>query len=72
MSNPNDKIIKQSHEAFFHQIETLETKELLEIIKNYKLLLNQLDDYKGGLLNDLIDIAEKTIKRDLINSQISK
>jgi|TARA_B110000967_G_scaffold92937_1_gene95546 hypothetical protein len=72
MSNPNDKIIKQSHKAFFHQIEPLETKELLEIIKNYKLLLNQLDDYNGGLLNDLIDIAEKTIKRNLINSQISK
>lgn len=72
MGNPNDKIIKQSHEAFFYQIETLETKELLEIIKNYKLLLNQLDDYNGGLLNHLIDIAEKKIKRDLINSQISK
>ncbi|MGK0328990.1 MAG: hypothetical protein ACJAYY_002166 [Paraglaciecola sp.] len=72
MGNPNDKIIKQSQKAFFHQIETLETKELLEIIKNYKLLLNQLDDYNSGLLNDLIDIAEKTIKRNLINSQISK
>lgn len=62
MSNLNDKLIKQSQKAFFYQIETVETKELLEIIKNYKLLLNQLDDYNGGILNDLIDIAERTIK----------
>jgi hypothetical protein len=72
MSNPNDKLIKQSQKAFLSQIKTVSTKELLEIIKNYKLLLNQLDNYNGEILSDLIDIAEKKIKIDLINSPESK
>lgn len=62
MNNPNDELVKQSQKVFRSQIESVETKELLEIIKNYKLLMNQLDDYNGGILNDLIDIAEKKIK----------
>ncbi|MGK0411833.1 MAG: hypothetical protein ACJA1B_000015 [Polaribacter sp.] len=62
MSNLNDKLIQQSYKAFRSQLETVETKELLEIIKNYKLLLSKLDAYNGALLRDLIDIAEKKLK----------
>jgi hypothetical protein len=62
MSNLNDKLIQQSYKAFRLQLETVETKELLEIIKNYKLLLSKLDAYNGALLRDLIDIGEKKLK----------
>ena len=62
MNNPNDELVKQSQKVFRSQIESVETKELLEIIKNYKLLLNQIDDYNGAILSDLIAIAEKVIK----------
>ena len=62
MGNPNDDEIKEAHSAFLFQIETLENEGLTAIIKNYKLLMNQLDDYNGGILNDLIDIAERTVK----------
>ena len=58
MSTPNDELIKKSNEAFRIQIKDLSKESLLEIVKNYKLLLNQLDDYNGGLLKNLIEIAE--------------
>ena len=60
MSNLNDKLIKQSQKAFFLPNRNCRNKRTIR--KNYKLLLNQLDDYNGGILNDLIDIAERAIK----------
>lgn len=62
MSNPNDEKIKEAHSAFLSQIETIDTEGILAIIKNYKLLINQLDAYNGQLINHLIQIAENLIK----------
>ena len=63
MSTANDELIKKSNEAFRVQIKDLSKESLLEIVKNYKLLLNQLDEYNGGLLKNLIEIAEINIKK---------
>ena len=63
MSTPNDELIKVSNEAFRTQIKGLSNESLLEIIKNYKLLLKKLDDYNGDLLKNLIEIAEINIKK---------
>tara|TARA_B110000967_G_scaffold59671_1_gene61217 strand:- start:4176 stop:4379 length:204 start_codon:yes stop_codon:yes gene_type:complete len=63
MSTPNDELIKVSNEAFRTQIKDLSKESLLEIVKNYKLLLKQLDEYNGGLLKNLIEIAEINIKK---------
>jgi len=63
MSTPNDELIKVSNEAFRTQIKDLSKESLLEIVKNYKLLLKQLDEYNGGLLKNLIKIAEINIKK---------
>ena len=60
--NSNQLLIQQSHNTFRSKIENIDTPELLEIIKNYKKLLTQLDDYNGALLTDLIQIAEKTLQ----------
>lgn len=62
MNTPNDELIKISNEAFQVQIKDLSTENLEEIVKNYKLLLKKLDDYNGGLLKNLIEIAEINIK----------
>ena len=63
MSSANDELIKKSNESFREQIKDLSKESLLEIVKNYKLLLNQLDEYNGGLLKNLIEIAEINIKK---------
>ena len=63
MSTPNEELIKVSNEAFRTQIKDLSKESLLEIVKNYKLLLKQLDEYNGGLLKNLIEIAEINIKK---------
>lgn len=63
MSTANDELIKKSNEAFRIQIKDLSEESLLEIVKNYKLLLNQLDEYNGGLLKNLIEIAEINIQK---------
>lgn len=63
MSSANDELIKKSNESFREQIKNLSKESLLEIVKNYKLLLNQLDEYNGGLLKNLIEIAEINIKK---------
>ncbi len=60
--NSNQLLIKQSHNTFRSKIENIGTPELLEIIKNYKKLLTQLDDYNSALLTDLIQVAEKTLE----------
>ena len=63
MSTPNDELIKKSNEAFQAHIEDISKEGLIEVVKNYKLLLKQLDDYNGGLLKTLIEIAENNIKK---------
>jgi hypothetical protein len=62
MSTPNDELIKKSNDTFRMQIKDLSKESLLEIVKNYKLLLKKLDDYNGELLKNLIDIAEINIQ----------
>ena len=63
MSTPNDELIKKSNEAFRAHIKDISKEGLIEVVKNYKLLLKQLDDYNGGLLKTLIEIAENNIKK---------
>jgi len=62
LNHPNLELIQQSINEFTAQIETLDSKALTEIIKNYKLLLEQMDESNGELLKDLIDIAENILK----------
>ena len=56
LNHPNLELIQQSINEFTAQIETLDSKALTEIIKNYKLLLEQMDESNGELLKDLIDM----------------
>ena len=62
MDNPNDELIRKSNEAFRVHIKDISKEGLIEVVKKYKLLLNQLDEYNGDLLKDLIEIAETNIK----------
>ena len=63
MSTANDELIKKSNEAFRAHIKDISKEGLIEVVENYKLLLKQLDDYNGGLLKNLIEIAENNIKK---------
>lgn len=63
MSTLNDELIKKSSEAFRKQIKNLSKENLIEIVKNYTLLLEKLDEYNGDLLKNLIEIAEINIKK---------
>ena len=63
MSTLNDELIKKSSEAFRKQIKNLSKENLIEIVINYTLLLEKLDEYNGDLLKNLIEIAEINIKK---------
>lgn len=62
LNHPDIELIQESMKEFTSQIETLDPKALTEVIKNYKLLLKQMDESNGELLKELIQIAEIILK----------